>query len=324
MVGSVELFGNRDYLHLLRKEIYTEKGFKKIPVKILNSDDSQILAFLQGYNACDGLKAGNQKTEFKSFTSNSSVLAAGLFYLIHKALNLRVTLHPEFRGDKVYYHLNINSDCKHGNKGEHLKKPLGQVKGVRKTDYVGWLFDLETESGTFSAGIGLSWIHNSPRRGETFVTRKITRAIASILSKKQDKLFLGNLEAKRDWSFAPECVEAMWLILNHDKAGDFVLGSGESHSVKEFVEKAFFYVGLDWKDYVKVDSKYYRPTEVENLIADASNAKKLLNWKPKIDFDDLIKIMIDADMESAGLKPIGEGLNVIERKFGKNKWWKGN
>ena len=167
---------------------------------------------------------------------------------------------------------------------------------------------------------GILFNHESPRRGEIFVTRKITMAVANILAKKQNFLYLGNLEAKRDWGFAPEYVEVMWKILQQDKADDFVIGTGEQHSVREFVTEAFSYVGLDWEKYVRCDEKYLRPTETEDLVADFKKAHHTLNWKPKIKFKELVRIMLDADMRKIGLKPIGEGDAIIRNAF-PNKWW---
>jgi GDPmannose 4,6-dehydratase len=161
---------------------------------------------------------------------------------------------------------------------------------------------------------GILFNHESPRRGETFVTRKITRAIAAIKAGKQNWLFLGNLDARRDWGFACEYVEVMWRILQHDRGDDFVVGTGESHSVKEFLEEAFAYAGLDWKEHVKTDPRYFRPTEVENLIADASKARELLHWEPKVGFRELVRIMVDADMEEAGIVPPGEGRKILVGK----------
>ena len=167
---------------------------------------------------------------------------------------------------------------------------------------------------------GLLFNHESPRRGETFVTRKITRAIASILAKKQKVLYLGNLDAKRDWGYAPEYVEVMWKILQINPPEDFVLGIGEAHSVREFVEQAFSYVDLRFEKYVEIDPRYFRPTETEELVADPSKARKKLAWNPKIRFKELIKIMVDADVRSAGLEPPGDGDKILE-KF-PNRWWK--
>lgn len=167
---------------------------------------------------------------------------------------------------------------------------------------------------------GVLFNHESPRRGETFVTRKITIGIAGILNKKQEHLYLGNLNPKRDWGFAPEYVECMWQMLQLEHPDDFVVGTGEAHSVREFLEAAFSYVGLSAEDHVKIDPRYFRPTEAEELVADPARAKKRLNWNPKIRFEDLVKIMVDADMRAAGLNPIGEGDKILE-KFS-NKWWK--
>ena len=170
--------------------------------------------------------------------------------------------------------------------------------------------------GLFSAN-GILFNHESPRRGETFVTRKITRAIAHIVAGRQRYLYLGNLEAKRDWGYAPEYVEAMWLMLQQDQANDYVIGTGDTHSVKEFLAEAFAYAHLDWHDYVKTDPRYFRPLEVESLIADSSRAKQNLGWEPKVTFKELVRIMVDADMEALGLKSPGEGKTVL-LKYGMN------
>ncbi|MDD4939883.1 MAG: GDP-mannose 4,6-dehydratase [Candidatus Omnitrophica bacterium] len=168
---------------------------------------------------------------------------------------------------------------------------------------------------------GILFNHESPRRGETFVTRKITRAVASVIAKKQSELYLGNLDAKRDWGFAPEYAEATWIILQQDKPGDFVLGTGKQFSVKDFLKEAFSYVSLDWRKYVKIDRHYLRPTEVGSLVADASKAKKELGWQPKVQLRNLVRIMVDADMRAIGLKPVGEGDKVLKKIFPK-RWWR--
>jgi len=171
------------------------------------------------------------------------------------------------------------------------------------------------------ASNGILFNHESPRRGETFVTRKITRGIARILSEKDKCLYLGNLDARRDWGYAPEYVECMWKILQQDTPGDFVIGTGETHSVKEFLEAAFSYIGLTVEDYVRIDPRYFRPTEVEVLIADPSRAERALGWKPRIKFSDLVKIMVDADLRDAGITPPGEGDDILARVYSK-RWWK--
>lgn len=154
------------------------------------------------------------------------------------------------------------------------------------------------ESYNLFATNGILFNHESPRRGETFVTRKITRAVARIRAGLQDKLYLGNLDAKRDWGYAKEYVEAMWLMLQQDRPDDYVIATGETHSVREFLEVAFAHVGLDYQRYVEIDPKYFRPTEVDLLVGDASKAKRQLGWTPKVKFDELVRIMVDADVEA--------------------------
>jgi GDPmannose 4,6-dehydratase len=146
---------------------------------------------------------------------------------------------------------------------------------------------------------GILFNHESPRRGETFVTRKITHAATRIKLGLQDKLYLGNLDAKRDWGYAADYVEAMWLILQQKKADDYVIATGESHSVREFLDEVFGYLGLDWKKYVEIDKRYLRPAEVDMLQGDASKAKKILGWKPKVTFKELARMMTDADTKLA-------------------------
>ncbi len=187
---------------------------------------------------------------------------------------------------------------------------------------------------------GILFNHESPRRGETFVTRKITMAVANILAGNQDKLYLGNLNAKRDWGYAPEYIKAMWLMLNQDGPEDFVIATGEMHTVREFAEEAFSYAGynIEWvgkgvkekgtdkksgKVLVEIDPRYFRPTETEVLLGDASKAKKKLGWKPKVRFKELVKIMVDADMRDLGLEPPNKGDKIIKRKF-PEKWWGGD
>jgi len=142
---------------------------------------------------------------------------------------------------------------------------------------------------------GILFNHESPRRGETFVTRKITRAVTRIKEGLQDKLYLGNLNAKRDWGFAGDFVEAMWLMLQQDEPDDYVIATGETHSIQEFLEIAFSYLKLDWKEYVEIDAKYFRPAEVDLLLGDSAKAKKILNWEPRIKFKELVHMMVDAD-----------------------------
>jgi GDPmannose 4,6-dehydratase len=162
---------------------------------------------------------------------------------------------------------------------------------------------------------GILFNHESPRRGETFVTRKITRALASICAEKQKVLYLGNLDSRRDWGYAPEYIEAMWMMLNRDQAEDFVIGTGEAHTIREFLDEAFGYLNMDWHEYVQIDPRYFRPTEVDYLLADPSHARQELGWEPKIRFHELVRIMVDADLERMGLECPGEGKRIITDRF---------
>ena len=167
--------------------------------------------------------------------------------------------------------------------------------------YSYWITINYRESYDMYACNGILFNHESPRRGETFVTKKITHAIARILKKEQDKLYLGNLDAKRDWGYAKDYVEAMWLMLQQDKAEDYVIATGETHSVREFLDEAFGLVGLDWKKYVEIDPRYYRPAEVDLLLGNPAKAKEKLGWKPKTTFKELVKIMLEYDLNNCGL-----------------------
>jgi GDPmannose 4,6-dehydratase len=204
--------------------------------------------------------------------------------------------------------------------------------------YAYWITDNYRSAYDIFACNGILFNHESPRRGETFVTRKITRAVSAIISGKQNKIYLGNLDAKRDWGFAPEFIVMTWMMLQQPEPNDFVIGTGESHSVREFVESSFKYCGIEieWfgeeanekariksNDFrlsdspkigsvvVEIDPKYYRPTEVHHLLADISKAKTLLGWEPKVKFNDLVKIMMDHDLIQSGLNAIGQGKDIM-------------
>lgn len=157
------------------------------------------------------------------------------------------------------------------------------------------------------ASNGILFNHESPRRGGTFVTRKVTRGVAAILAGEQEHLFLGNLDAKRDWGFAGEYVDAMWRMVQQDEPGDYVVATGEMHTVRELCETAFSLVGLDWERYVRVDERYFRPTEVDELCGDASKAARALGWEPKVKFHDLVRLMLDHDLADAGVhRPLAD------------------
>ena len=181
--------------------------------------------------------------------------------------------------------------------------------------YAYWMTINYREAYDMFAVNGILFNHESPRRGQTFLSRKVTRGIARIMAGEQETLYLGNLDARRDYGYAPEYVEMMWKMLQEDSPEDYVLGTGVAPTMREFVTEAFQYVDLDWEKYVEIDARYFRPTEVDYLLADSSKAREKLGWDPKINFQQLAKIMVDADMEAMGLEPIGEGVKILEREF---------
>jgi len=173
-----------------------------------------------------------------------------------------------------------------------------------------WITVNYRESYKMHASNGILFNHESPRRGETFVTRKITRAIARIKAGLQEKIYLGNLDSKRDWGYAPEYVEAMWRMLQQDSPDDYVIATGETYSVREFLLESFSHAGLDWEKYVAIDQRYFRPAEVDLLIGDPTKAKKQLGWEPKVKFKELVQIMVDADIKSLSDEMAGKKIRM--------------
>jgi GDPmannose 4,6-dehydratase len=180
--------------------------------------------------------------------------------------------------------------------------------------YAYWVTVNYRESYDMFACNGILFNHESPRRGETFVTRKVTRAAARIKHGVDDKLYLGNLDARRDWGYAKEYVEAMWLMLQQEQADDYVIATGETHSIRDLLDEAFGYVGLDWKEHVDIDARYYRPAEVDLLIGDASKAKRKLGWEPKIRFKELVQLMMDADAAIAEKEAYANGFTTSKER----------
>ena len=180
--------------------------------------------------------------------------------------------------------------------------------------YAYWVTINYRESYDMFACNGILFNHESPRRGETFVTRKVTRAAARIKHGVDDKLYLGNLDARRDWGYAKEYVEAMWLMLQQEQADDYVIATGETHSIRDLLDEAFGYVGLDWKEHVDIDARYYRPAEVDLLIGDASKAKRKLGWEPKIRFKELVQLMMDADTAIAEEEAYANGFTTSKER----------
>jgi GDPmannose 4,6-dehydratase len=296
----------------LRVQLYSDDGFKRVPVLVLNASPEIQSAFLAGYYSGDGLKEGKGD----SVKTNSPLLAQGLFWL-YAIQGRMASVYLEQRNGRSYYTLNLPTASPAGDKGQHLRKPATEVRRTDATflDDDEWVFDLATESGRFVAGVGRIIAHNSPIRGETFVTRKITRALARIKLGLQDCLFLGNLDAKRDWGHARDYVEMQWLMLQQDAPDDYVIATGAQYSVRDFVNAAAAELGMTiaWKGkgvdekghdaagrcVVAVDPRYFRPTEVETLLGDPAKAKKQLGWSPRIGFKELVAEMVREDLKAA-------------------------
>ena len=290
-VGQLSLTGNTALCGWLRAQLYTEDGFKQVPSLILNAKPDIQKVFLDGYYAGDGLKAGSGE----SIKTNSALLAQGLCWL-YALQGRESSVYVEHREGKAYYQLNISGEKI--NKGQHLRKNPAEIRKIVSASVPNdeWVFDLETDSGVFQAGVGRVVIHNSPRRGLEFVTRKVTDGVAKIKLGLATELRMGNLDARRDWGFAGDYVEAMWLMLQQETPDDFVVATGEAHTVQELVEVAFSRAGLDWEKYIVIDPKFIRPAEVDLLIGDPAKAKAKLGWQPKTSFRELIHMMVDADM----------------------------
>ena len=264
----------------LREQLYTRTGHKQVPPLVLNADEAAQQAFLRGFYAGDGLKRGNGM----SFVTNSPVLAQGLCWLYHLD-GQPASVYVERREAAVYYRVNLASAVRVGAKGAHLRRDPAEVRRIVEIPdpQDEWVFDIETESGVLCAGVGRLVVHNSPRRGLEFVTRKITWHAAAIKLGLTDKLTLGNLDAERDWGYAKDYVEAMWLMLQQDDAEDFVIATGVAHTVRDCVEIAFDQAGLEIGDHVEIDESLKRPAEVDQLIGDASKAKRELGWDARDD-----------------------------------------
>jgi GDPmannose 4,6-dehydratase len=279
----------------LREQLYTPTAFKQVPPLVLNASVELQRAFLDGYYVGDGLKRGNGE----SIKTNSAVLAQGLC-LLYFDQGQPASVYLERRGASTYYQLNLRSGARVGAQGQHLARRPSEVRRVEPLapPENEWVFDLETESGVFCAGVGRLVVHNSPRRGLEFVTRKITWHAAAIKRGLAKELRLGNLDAERDWGYAKDYVEAMWLMLQRDDPQDYVIATGEAHSVRECCEVAFDEAGLgDFEQYVTIDSSFVRPAEVDHLIGDASKAERELGWKPQTSFEELIRLMTRSDLE---------------------------
>jgi len=283
----------------LREQLYTSTALKQVPPIVLNADEDVQRAFLTGHYAGDGLKKGNGE----SIKTNSAVLAQGLC-LMYFNQQQPASVYVEHRDGRTYYQLNLRSAARVGARGQHLSRSPTEVRRVAPASLASdeWVFDLETESGVFCAGVGRLVVHNSPRRGLEFVTRKITWHAAAIKHGLTKELRLGNLDAERDWGYAKDYVEAMWLMLQRDIPEDYVIATGKANSVRECCEVAFDEAGLgDFEQYVTIDPAFVRPAEVDHLIGDPSKAERDLGWVPQTTFEELIRLMTRSDLEQ--LKP---------------------
>jgi GDPmannose 4,6-dehydratase len=293
-VMQLNLNGGAGVGSWLRHQLYTRTSQKQVPPLVLNGTPQVHAAFLKGFYAGDGLKSGNGD----SVVTNSPVLAQGLIWL-YALTSRKVSVYVERRGE-VYYRLNVATAVAVGAKGQHLRRDPAEVRRVIPAEVADdeWVFDIETESGALCAGVGRIIVHNSPRRGLEFVTRKITWHAAAIKHGVRDKLKLGNLDARRDWGYAKDYVEAMWLMLQQDTPEDFVIATNKDHSVRECVEVAFDEAGLaDWEQYVEMDESLIRPAEVDHLIGAYGKAERVLGWKPRTSFEELIRLMTQADLK---------------------------
>ena len=291
-VGQLNLSGGRALCEWLRRQLYTRDGYKRVPPLVLNATPDIQRLYLQGYYAGDGLKAGKGE----SIKTNSPTLAQGIYWLYANQGRLS-SVYLEQRDSRAYYQLNIPAADVPGAKGQHLRKEPVQVLQVTEAEAPSeWVFDVETASGAFCAGVGRLIVHNSPRRGLEFVTRKVTYGAARIKLGLADELRLGNLESRRDWGFAGDYVKAMWHMLQQGEPDDYVVGTGETHAVQEVCEAAFGRLGLDWQEYVVTDPQFYRPAEVDLLVSDPAKARQVLGWQPEVSFEGLIRMMVDADV----------------------------
>jgi GDPmannose 4,6-dehydratase len=292
-VGKLALIGVPTLGPWLRAQLYTKTGHKQVPPIVLNASTAAQAAFLRGHYAGDGLKHGSGA----SIKTNSPVLAQGLCWLYDLA-GQPASVYVEHRDQRAYYQLNLASPARVGAKGQHLRKNPAEVRRIAAANPPDdeWVYDIETESGVFCAGVGRLVVHNSPRRGLEFVTRKITWHAAAIKLGLADKLALGNLDAERDWGYAKDYVEAMWLMLQRDEPQDYVIATGIGHSVRDCVEVAFDQAGLSIEDHVVSDPSLVRPAEVDHLIGDPTKAREQLGWQPSTDFETMIRLMVDADL----------------------------
>ncbi len=287
------------------EDYYNKDNTKRIPKIILNTTYSNKMAFLKGFNLNTNIE------------TNSPVLASGLIYLLNCTTKQKYSI--DMNNINLFITINLQNNTDNNNNDNNIENvpeqpdSLNQVKNIIKQyNYNGWFYDLETETGTFYCGIGQGLVHNSPRRAHNFVTRKITIGLGKIIKGEEDKLVMGNLDAKRDWGHAKDYVKGMWLMLQQDKPDDYVLSTNEFHSVREFIEKSFALRGFEigWKgegleeigydkksgrELIFVSDKYFRAAGVDELLGDSTKARTELGWISEHTFNDLVNEMVDND-----------------------------
>jgi GDPmannose 4,6-dehydratase len=292
---AVDLDGTGGIGGWLRSQLYTPTGLKQVPPLVLNATGDVTEAFLHGYDAGDGRS--------ESIETDSAILAQGLCWL-YALQGQDSSVDVEHREGRTNYQLNLRIPAPAAKKGAHLRSDPAEVRRVAPAVVADdeWVFDVETESGVLAAGVGRLVVHNSPRRGLEFVTRKITWHAAAIKHGLRDELPLGNLDAQRDWGYAKDYVEAMYLMLQQDEPDDYVIATNHTNTVRECVQIAFDEAGVsDWERCVRLDPAFLRPAEVDQLIGDPTKARAQLGWAPRTSFEQLIRLMTRSDLEL--LKP---------------------
>jgi GDPmannose 4,6-dehydratase len=295
---EIRLAGEDAFARSLWESLATRGGTRCVPTRVLNASREARLAFLRGLSEAEGRKLLPGSPAFEEYTTSSATLAAGLYWLIGATLGQSASIDAHEHKGQLSYQIRQDAPGDPGEKGQHSRQSLDRVVAVCPLEYRGWLFDLATTTGTFHAGVGKGWIHNSPRRGLEFVTRKISHGVARIKLGLSKELRLGNLDARRDWGYAGDYVRAMWLMLQQRRPDDYVVATGRAHSVRELVELAFSHVGLDWQEFVRIDPAFVRPAEVNLLLGDATKAREELGWQPTVSFEELVTMMVDADLRA--------------------------
>lgn len=298
---------SKEILNYIHSLIYNKDKTKKVPEVILNSSKEIMLSFFDAYYECDGLKVDKCVYKYKAIKSNSPILLQGLYYINQVVIKQSCTFYSIFEPEtnKRYYCLNFNTPIK-TQKGKHLQKNKFEVTKTNIIKKERWVYDLETENGEFQVGVGNIVVANSPRRGETFVTKKIIRAACRIKLGLQDKVSLGNLEAKRDWGHSKDFCNAIYMIMQYNIPDDFVVATEEYHTIHSFLEEVFKRLNLPLDEHVEFDKRFLRPNEVPELRGDATKIRDVLGWKPKISYSELIDDMIKNAM--------------LEEKTGINQW----